>query len=81
MHLFMSDVIWKVSVCLVNGLILLTIGQTAIKIRKCWKQTTPSVFHANYRMSQKVLIRLDQYKYKLLVPVSISGDVGLGLST
>ncbi len=78
MQLFMSDVIWKASVCLVKGLILLTIGQTDIKIMKT---DYLSRYLTNYRMSQKVLIRLDQYKFKLLIPVSISGDVGLGLST
>ncbi len=43
--------------------------------------SVPSAFHANYLLSQKGITLLDQWKFQLLVPVSILGDVYLGQST
>ncbi len=41
--------------------------------------SVPMVFNANYLLSQEVITLLDQCKFQLLAPVSISGGVGLGL--
>ncbi len=52
---------------------------TSLKTTAVEGVSFPSLFHPNYLLSQKVLIRLDQYKFKLLVPLSILKDVCLGL--